>query len=80
MAQTKPTRGRPKDPNARDRAVMIRMTEDERANLEALVVARNEELRSEGLRVKAPDVIRWLVQREVTARGLDGTQKSKAKR
>lgn len=50
---------------------MIRMDAEEKAGLDLLVRARNEELAAEGVTLKAPDVLRWLVRRELAARKLE---------
>jgi hypothetical protein len=62
------TMGRPVDPDAKRNPVMIRMDDGEKADLDWLTEQRNTELRGEGVKVKAPDVLRWLLRREVEAR------------
>ncbi len=63
-------KGRPVEPAAKRHPVQIRMDDDERAGLDRLVDSRNEELRAEHITLKGPDVIRWLIARELEARGL----------
>ena len=65
MAEKK---GRPVEPDARHHATMIRMNDEEKADLEWLTGERNAELQGEGVKVRPPDVIRWLLRREVDAR------------
>lgn len=60
--------GRPPEPDARTHAVMVRLNDQEHAALTKLVELRNEELAGQGVTIKPPDVLRWLVARELAAR------------
>jgi hypothetical protein len=62
--------GRPKEPSAKGHRTMIRLDDEERAGLDALIRARNDELRAHGVSLKAPDVLRWLVAQELSRRGI----------
>jgi hypothetical protein len=63
--------GRPKlETSARKSdAVQLRLSAEEREQFDRLVEARSEELRPEGVTVTAAGVLRWLVLRELAARG-----------
>jgi hypothetical protein len=64
--------GRPrKERDQRPAAVQARLEPDEYAAWERLIASRAEELRPQGVKVTASDVLRWLILREVAARGLD---------
>ena len=63
--------GRPKSATKKTEAVQIRLSTEELDNFGRLVESRAEELRNEGVDVTPPMVIRWLIAREVAARGLD---------
>jgi hypothetical protein len=65
--------GRPKSANKKTNTVQLRMDDAERAAFDRLVAARDEELSGEGLEITGPDVLRWLIKRELAARGLDKT-------
>jgi len=70
MGAAKKSVGRPAEQDAKRRAVMVRMTDDQFDLLTRMIDARNEELRVESVTVTAPDVLRWLLVKEGTARGL----------
>ena len=70
-AMVEPKRGRPTSPEAKRHPVMVRMDDAEKNGLDRLVSSRNEELKAEHITLKGPDVIRWLIARELSARGLD---------
>ena len=63
--------GRPRSASRKTDAIQIRLTPEEKQKFDRLVAARQEELRSEGVEVTGPMVIRWLITRELIARGLD---------
>ena len=71
LAMAEPKRGRPTSPEAKRHPVMVRMDDAEKAGLDRLVDSRNAELKAEHITLKGPDVIRWLIARELTVRGLD---------
>ena len=70
--------GRPRSASRKTDAIQIRLTPEEKQKFDRLVVARQEELRSEGVEVTGPMVIRWLITRELIARGLDDQPAVKA--
>jgi hypothetical protein len=61
--------GRPADPNARKVRVLVQLNDAEKTDLDRLVKLRNEDLASESVTVNAQDVFRWLLSREMRARG-----------
>lgn len=65
MAGKKGRSGRPKEVGSRDFAVMVRLTKEERDGLAVLVKRRAAALSAEAIRVRGPDVIRWLMAREL---------------
>lgn len=62
--------GRPRSPDKKTEAVQVRFSSEEKEAFDRLIESRNEELKKEGLTASAPNVIRWLVMREIEARGL----------
>lgn len=48
----------------------LRLTEADRAALDALVAARAAALEAQGGAASAASVVRWLIQKEARARGL----------
>jgi hypothetical protein len=65
--------GRPRIDAAKKKtaAVQLRLSPEERERFDRLVEARQQELRPEGVEVTDAGVLRWLLLREVEARGLD---------
>ena len=61
----------PRSANRKTDAIQIRLSPEEKRKFDRLVVARQQELRSEGVDVTGPMVIRWLITRELIARGFD---------
>lgn len=70
---------KPKGDGTATRAIQIRLDETTGGIFDALVAARQEELRKEGATVTGPDVLRWLVIREAEARGLIPAPKKEGK-
>jgi hypothetical protein len=69
--------GRPPDQNAKKHAIMVRLDDADWARFERLVESRNEDLQAENIKVKGPDVIRWLIAREFASRGFDAMNEQK---
>ncbi len=69
-----------KPARARPHAVQVRFDAAEHAAFHRLVSARQRDLCAEGITVNASDVLRWLVAREVEARGLTGLSAKKERR
>jgi len=77
MTTPKKRGGRPPEPSSKKRAIMIRLDDADWIRFEKLVEARNADLQAENVKVKGPDVIRWLIVKEFSSRGLDETKESR---